>query len=398
MTIKHFLIILFISSLLSLVNLNAQDSDRVTAKPKAGDGIINMLSRYNLPENDANINTFIELNQGKFTRDQGLIQDRVYILPIVIYKYNGRSIRSTIGNNDWDYAVSIQNYNDLLFKKGIKSNDYRNDKILWVPTVQLVDEMTEEIAEASHEKTIQKNIFPIFGKKYQKIDKLSNLLANKIFYIVSGHGGPDPGAIGYQAGHELHEEEYAYDVSLRLARKLLEHGAEVYIIVQDENDGIRDDKYLNNSDQEKYIGGIDIPRNQLTRLQVRADIINNLYHKNSSKTKDQYAIITHVDSRITNKMIDIFFYYNENSSEGKRLASTLLETLEHKYHKAQPGRGYHGSVTTRNLYMLRKTIPVSIYIELGNIQNDRDQKRIVEVNNRQAIANWLTDGIIKHFK
>ena len=45
--------------------------------------------------------------------------------------------------------------------------------------------------------------------------------------------------------------------------------------------------------------------------------------------------------------------------------------------------------------MLRNAVPVTVYIELGNIQNNKDQIRIVEKNNRQAIANWLTDGFIK---
>ena len=45
--------------------------------------------------------------------------------------------------------------------------------------------------------------------------------------------------------------------------------------------------------------------------------------------------------------------------------------------------------------MIRKTLPVTVYIELGNIQNELDQVRLIENNNRQAIANWLTDGFLK---
>jgi N-acetylmuramoyl-L-alanine amidase len=38
------------------------------------------------------------------------------------------------------------------------------------------------------------------------------------------------------------------------------------------------------------------------------------------------------------------------------------------------------------------------FIELGNIQNFKDQQRILTPNNRQAIANWLTDGLIEYYK
>jgi N-acetylmuramoyl-L-alanine amidase len=35
---------------------------------------------------------------------------------------------------------------------------------------------------------------------------------------------------------------------------------------------------------------------------------------------------------------------------------------------------------------------------LGNIQNAHDQKRLVIADNRQALANWITAGIIADYK
>ena len=35
-----------------------------------------------------------------------------------------------------------------------------------------------------------------FGKKEERVKLLNNQLEGACFYIVSGHGGPDPGAIG----------------------------------------------------------------------------------------------------------------------------------------------------------------------------------------------------------
>jgi N-acetylmuramoyl-L-alanine amidase len=176
----------------------------------------------------------------------------------------------------------------------------------------------------------------------------------------------------------------------------MEHGATVKIIVQDKEDGIRDDVYLNNSYNEVYYGDQEIPRNQLARLRKRVEIINNEYYKNQHNAKEHIVVPIHVDSRENkSSRIDIFFYHNQNSERGKVIASTLLETIESKYRAAQPGRGYNGSVSARGLYMLRNCVPVTVYIELGNIQNEQDQIRLIEKNNRQAIANWLTDGFLK---
>lgn len=77
---------------------------------------------------------------------------------------------------------------------------------------------------------------------------------------------------------ELHEDEYAYDVALRLARNLMQEGAEVRIIIQDAKDGIRDDRYLANSKRETCMGDA-IPLNQVARLQQRCAKINELYRK-----------------------------------------------------------------------------------------------------------------------
>ena len=137
---------------------------------------------------------------------------------------------------------------------------------------------------------------PLFGKKLKEVQVKGNSLKGACFYIVSGHGGPDPGAIGRVGRHELHEDEYAYDVALRLARNLMEQGAAVRIIIQDKKDGIRDDRYLKNSKRETCMGDA-IPLNQVARLQQRCDKINELYAKDRKTYKYCRSVFLHVDSR-----------------------------------------------------------------------------------------------------
>jgi N-acetylmuramoyl-L-alanine amidase len=55
-------------------------------------------------------------------------------------------------------------------------------------------------------------------------------------------------------------------------------------------------------------------------------------------------------------------------------------------------------VSERNLYVLAYTHPASVFVELGNIQNTFDQRRLVINSNRQALANWLMEGFIKDYK
>ena len=72
----------------------------------------------------------------------------------------------------------------------------------------------------------------------------------------------------------------------------------------------------------------------------------------------------------------------------------IHNTIKSKYQKYQKGRGYKGSVSSRGLYLLNYTHPPTVFIELANIQNPADQKRILLKSNRQALANWLFEGLI----
>lgn len=240
----------------------------------------------------------------------------------------------------------------------------------------------------------RKNYEPLFGKRLASYDVVSSELKGAAFYLVSGHGGPDPGAIGRIGKVELHEDEYAYDIILRLGRELLMRGAKVHIIIQDAKDGIRDDRYLSNSKRETCMGK-PIPFNQIRRLQQRSDQINRLFRQDKEVYKR--AIFVHVDSRSKNNRTDVFFYHSEKNSESRHLAKTLKSIFAHKYNRHQPGRGFSGTVGARGLYVLRKTVPASVFVELGNIQNRFDQQRIILSDNRQALANWIREGFVADY-
>ncbi|HHS95618.1 MAG TPA: N-acetylmuramoyl-L-alanine amidase [Phaeodactylibacter sp.] len=236
--------------------------------------------------------------------------------------------------------------------------------------------------------------YPIFGNKHSYIRLLDNSLRGKVYYIVSGHGGPDSGATGKQNKHLLCEDEYAYDVALRLTRQLLQRGALVYMIIRDPNDGLRSGKYLGHDEDEYCWGNYKIPRSQKQRLFQRSNAINKLYEKHKKQgIKEQYCIVIHIDSRSTGQNTDVFFYHFPGSKEGRDLALRIHRTFKNKYRIHRRNGKYHGTVTPRDLHMLREPKPTSVFIELGNIRNKNDQKRIVEQSNREALAKWLYEGL-----
>ena len=270
-----------------------------------------------------------------------------------------------------------------------KRNALRMGVKYTLPPLQGKEAVASAVKRANYE--------PLFGKELASYKVTSSELKGACFYLVSGHGGPDPGAIGRIGKIELHEDEYAYDIVLRLARNLMTKGAKVHIIIQDAKDGIRDDRYLSNSKRETCMGDA-IPLNQVARLQQRCTKINELYRKDRKIYKYCRAIFLHVDSRSKGAQTDVFFYHAPKSVLGKRLAVAMKGTFESKYDKHQPNRGFEGTVSSRNLYVLLKAAPASVFVELGNIQNAFDQRRFVISSNRQALAKWMMEGFIADYK
>ncbi len=238
--------------------------------------------------------------------------------------------------------------------------------------------------------------YDIFGSKYSRVEIKDNSLEGAVYYLMSGHGGPDPGAQGKYGPYILAEDEYAYDVTLRLARKLIEHGALVYMITRDNNDGIRDQNILQRDKDERCYPAAAIPINQVARLKQRTNAVNRLHRK--YKGRYQRLVVLHLDSSSQSDNIDVYFYHHQSSRSGKRLASNIHNTIKGKYREHQPARPYNGTVTTRSgLYVIRNTHPPTVFIELGNIRNARDQRRFVIPDNRQALANWIADGMRKDY-
>ena len=309
--------------------------------PRKGEGIYSFLRRNNRTE-AKQYDEFIRLNKHKLDKSNSLIQGRVYLLPPL--------------------STAAPQKNEKINEKG------------------------------------GKGIQPLFGEKYKNYEIKDNKLAGACFYLVSGHGGPDPGAIAKVDGHELHEAEYAYDIMLRLARSLLEHNATVHIIIQNPTIGIRDDMYLGNSRKQTCMGK-EIPLSQVGRLKQETNEINRINFK--TKNKYQRAIFIHLDSRSKNKQLDVFFYYQngkQNKTQSLKLAETMRKTFKNLYDKYQPDRGFSGTVSTRPLYVLRNTTPVSLLVELANMQNENDRKRFMSGNSRQILANWLCAGFINDYQ
>jgi N-acetylmuramoyl-L-alanine amidase len=322
----------------------SQDSLAVVVAEK-GDGIFSLLRKQGMNPSD-HYQDFLVLNKENLREGQHLYEGAAYLLPKV--------------------------------ENALVSSE--------------IDSVSNKVVLADEGKR-----YDIFGDKEALVLNKSDRLSGAIYYLISGHGGPDPGAVERYKDVTIAEDEYAYDVTLRLAKELIAHGAEVYIIVRDENDGIRNNSALEIDRDEVVYPEQKIPLKQLDRLKQRVEAVNDLYREN--KGSYQRLLVTHVDSRSKGQNIDVFFYHHKKSKNGKRLAENIHNTFMSKYKEYQPNREYTGTFSDRSsLYLVKNTLPAMAYIEIGNLKNKKDQRRILDPDNRQALAKWIAEGVLADFE
>ena len=304
-------------------------------------------------------------------------------MPILIYRYDGKSIRTTIADSDYPRAVRIQQYNEKIRSAGLRQTRYQESKLLWVP-------FHEVKKKPAH--TILKKSQKLLGKNYD-FKLRGRSMENKVFYLVAGHGGPDPGAINTFRNKQLCEDEYSYDVILRLYKEIIEHGGIAEVIIEDPADHIRNEQFLP-CDRDEKCAGEKLPINQLARLRQRVNRVNQLFLKYRDEgILDQTCISVHVDSRSRSSRQDVFFCHYGLSAGGRTVAENIHNVFAEKYSRHRANGSYDGSIETRNLFILKNTMPKAVLIELANIQNTHDLKRIMLPGNRQALANWIFTGL-----
>ncbi len=310
----------------------------------------------------------------------------------VVIAQQGDGIFKILRENGYEPSIYLSNFIEINNEKTLNNNELIVGESYYLPEKHIPEKSDKHYDDYIHRET------DITKWELRYADTIiSNKLEGAMIYLISGHGGPDPGAIAKVDGHTISEDEYAYDICMRIARNIEEHGGKVVMIIKDPNNGIRDCRILPMDTDEYCYPNLTIPLNHMQRLVQRTNAVNDLYNKNKH-LKYHRALEVHLDSRSTGTNLDVFFYHHTYSIAGRKFAMNIRNTFDEKYAIHQPNRGYSGTVSDRNLYVIRRTIPPAVLVELGNIQNPRDQRRFLDYKNRQALANWITEGIIKDYK
>lgn len=354
-----------------------QPYDNVVARATERQSSIGLLSAFCL--DSSHIPAFNSLNNLEDgAQDTALQAGQIYRLPVHTKNYQGPTISEAIETSHFQ-AKKIHAFNKKIQAKSLKLPMW-DDHLIWLPF---------------HHRDN-----PLYGPVYSQFEVCSDQLKDCVFYLSPGHGGPDPGTMGVREGENICEDEYALDITLRLARELEANGARVEVLIKDE--GIRDIKFLPGDSDETFANGQGIPSDQKMRLQQRVMLVNQMY-RSASPPGHQRFLALHIDFRSNSQThVDFDLYHHSSSKNGKRLASILQQTIEQQYSSRLGGRNFVGRIVSQpeedTFFVIRETKMPAVLIELANINNALDQLRFIVIDSRQRIAEWLCEGLIKDWE
>ncbi|KUO61269.1 MAG: N-acetylmuramoyl-L-alanine amidase [Gracilibacter sp. BRH_c7a] len=187
------------------------------------------------------------------------------------------------------------------------------------------------------------------------------VLGGKTVFIDAGHGGVDPGAVGY---NNTLEKNINLEVAKRLNLLVTQAGCNVVMLRDDD----RDFGNSNNLMQRKRE---DLAFRIRAAMETEADIYLSI-HANSFPDPGQFGPQV---------------FYHPNSSEGEKLALSIqekLNTLSEKQRAAKANQSY---------FILKNTGMVAVTVELGFLSNPEEEERLNQADHQQKLAMAIFEGL-----
>lgn len=194
-------------------------------------------------------------------------------------------------------------------------------------------------------------------------------VSGKVVVVDAGHGVPDEGA---QADDGTTEAETNLKIALKLQNLLEQSGCTVILTRSDEN------------------AIYDIDSKTLKQKKI-SDIRNRVKIGNESSA-DIFVSI-HLN-KIPEQQYDGWqTFYNKNSEDGKRLATSIQNNLNEAIQK----ENNRVASKIENIYIINNVeIPTTI-VECGFLSNPEEEKNLLEDYYQNRLAWGIYNGIIDYF-
>lgn len=185
---------------------------------------------------------------------------------------------------------------------------------------------------------------------------------NYTVVIDPGHGGTDPGSIGYKT--KVHESELNLKLSLLLKHKLEKAGINVVMTRSDENAMLE-------GSGKKW---------KRKDMELRKALIE--------KTRPNMVISLHQNSYTNHSLRGAQVFYDKTSDISKQIAESIQEQFKINLNKSIK------ATSPGDYFMLKCSAAPSVIVECGFLSNEDEEKLLQTSEYQEKIIDSIYKGIV----
>jgi len=250
--------------------------------------------------------------------------------------------------------------------------------------------------------TVLEKLFPLILSEYveynekKKCLEVAPPLDNSIKKIVidPGHGGKDPGAVGYTGKQE---KDVVLSVAEILKNQLLKEGFEVFLT----------------RDTDEFVS---LKSRTERANQVKADLFVSL-HCNASKSREadgvevyflstaktnEARIVEALENSVVEKYegeqalakYDDLSYILMDMAQSEQLEESSNLALKIQANLVTISKASDRGVKQAGFYVLKGAYMPAILVEMGFISNKEEEKQLIDYNHQKNLAEAICQGII----
>lgn len=182
--------------------------------------------------------------------------------------------------------------------------------------------------------------------------------------VDAGHGGVDPGSIGYKT--KVKESEVNLAVAKKLEEKLKKIGIRVIMTRPDEHG----------------LYGLSTTNYKKRDMQKRREIIE--------ETRPDIVVSVHMNSYVRHNLRGAQVFYDKSSPISETLALSIQDQFAGRLVKSDKG------IAIGDYYMLKCTDSASVIAECGFLSNEEDEKLLISEEYQEKIADCIFVGIVNY--
>lgn len=197
----------------------------------------------------------------------------------------------------------------------------------------------------------------IFKGELASLKMEDSTLQNTVYYLITNDSG------------KIRPNKLKNEIARRMARKLLEHSARVYVLDNSLNDSLN--------------------------LMDLSSLVNKRYLRHHGAY--QRLLVIKADDDLTKSKTEVTVHHYAESREGKKMANSILKVLGGNAVKHKSVQEYSRIFTDfKEVSFAKNILPTITFIEMGR-NSDKTSKTLKVSSNKRNIADLITSGILSDY-